>query len=79
MTSVESGSFWKRFRSYLDDEILIKKLLLSHDPDGRRLDSEMLLSAAENIMFYASPSEEVLLTPCLVTLIVTLNLDVCFD
>ena len=57
MTSVESDSFWQRSKSYLDDEILIKKLLLSHDPDGRRLDSEMLLSAVENIMFYATTSE----------------------
>ncbi|KAE8716576.1 putative Sieve element occlusion e [Hibiscus syriacus] len=43
---------------YFIDEILIKKLLLSHDPDRRRLDSEMLLSAVENIMFYATTSEE---------------------
>ncbi|XP_022734843.1 protein SIEVE ELEMENT OCCLUSION C [Durio zibethinus] len=57
MTSVESGSFWQRSKSNLDDGILIKKLLLSHDPDGRRLDSEMLLSAVENIMFYATTSE----------------------
>ncbi|XWS69116.1 hypothetical protein CRYUN_Cryun04dG0151700 [Craigia yunnanensis] len=57
MTSVESGSFWQRSKSYLDDEILIKKLLLSHDPDGRRLDSKMLLSVVENIMFYATTSE----------------------
>ncbi|KAK8627459.1 hypothetical protein V6N13_135070 [Hibiscus sabdariffa] len=60
MTSVQSGSFWQHSwsRSYLDDDVLIKKLLLSHDPDRRRLDSEMLLSAVENIMFYATTSEE---------------------
>ncbi|XVF02599.1 hypothetical protein REPUB_Repub04eG0188500 [Reevesia pubescens] len=57
MTSDESGSFWQRSKSYLGDEILIKKLLLSHDPDGRRLDSEILLYAVENIMFYATTSE----------------------
>ena len=68
MTSVESGSFWQLSKSYLDDEILIKKLLLSHDPDGRRLDSEMLLSAVENIMFYATTSA-VLVTSFLVTLL----------
>lgn len=66
MTSVENGSFWQHSQSYLDDEILIKKLLLSHDPDRRRLNSEMLLSAVENIMFYATASEE-LVTLCLVT------------
>ncbi|KAK6242187.1 hypothetical protein SCA6_007576 [Theobroma cacao] len=57
MTSFDSGSFWQRSKSFLDDEILIKKLLLSHDPDGRHLDSEMLLCAVENIMFYATTSE----------------------
>ncbi|GMJ13241.1 hypothetical protein like AT1G67790 [Hibiscus trionum] len=58
MTSVRSGSFRQHSRSYLDDEILIKKLLLSHDPDRRRLNSETLLSVVENIMFYATTSEE---------------------
>ncbi|MBA0828670.1 hypothetical protein Goarm_013317 [Gossypium armourianum] len=58
MTSVQSGSFWQHSQSYLDDEILIKKLLLSHDPDRRRLNSEMLLSAVENILFHATASEE---------------------
>ncbi|KAK8363336.1 hypothetical protein V6Z11_A03G157800 [Gossypium hirsutum] len=58
MTSVQSGSFWQHFQSYLDDEILIKKLLLSHDPDRRRLNSEMLLSAVENIVFHATASED---------------------
>ncbi|TYJ43366.1 hypothetical protein E1A91_A03G147700v1 [Gossypium mustelinum] len=58
MTFVQSGSFWQHFQSYLDDEILIKKLLLSHDPDRRRLNSEMLLSAVENIVFHATASED---------------------
>ncbi|OMO81589.1 hypothetical protein COLO4_23504 [Corchorus olitorius] len=57
MTSFESGSFSQRSKLSLDDEILIKKLLLSHDPDGRRLDSEALLCAVENIMFHATASE----------------------
>ncbi|XP_052484430.1 protein SIEVE ELEMENT OCCLUSION C isoform X2 [Gossypium raimondii] len=61
MTSVQSGSFWQHSQSYLDDEILIKKLLLSHDPDRRRLNSEMLLSAVENIVFHATASEELML------------------
>lgn len=33
---------------------LIKKLLLTHDPDGRRLDSEAILLAVGNIMFHSS-------------------------
>ncbi|PON42302.1 Sieve element occlusion [Parasponia andersonii] len=39
------------------EDILTKKLLLSHDPDGRHLDSEQLLHALENIMLYATLSE----------------------
>lgn len=35
-------------------DILIKKLLLTHDPDGRRLDSEAMLLAVGNIMFHTS-------------------------
>ncbi|EXB82478.1 hypothetical protein L484_027653 [Morus notabilis] len=40
------------------DGILIKNLLLSHDPDGRHLDSDHLLQAMENIVLYATMSEE---------------------
>lgn len=39
------------------DGILIKNLLLSHDPDGRHLDSDHLLQAMENIVLYATMSE----------------------
>ncbi|KAI7980999.1 Protein SIEVE ELEMENT OCCLUSION C [Camellia lanceoleosa] len=35
------------------DEDLIKQILLTHNPDGRHLDSELLLRAMENIMSYA--------------------------
>ncbi|CAL5443064.1 unnamed protein product [Camellia sinensis] len=35
------------------DEDLIRQILLTHDPDGRHLDSELLLRAMENIMSYA--------------------------
>ncbi|XP_020220653.1 protein SIEVE ELEMENT OCCLUSION C [Cajanus cajan] len=38
----------------MQNDILIKKLLLTHDPDGRRLDSETMLLAVGNIMFHAS-------------------------
>ncbi|MED6186641.1 hypothetical protein PIB30_068684 [Stylosanthes scabra] len=36
------------------EDILIKKLLLTHDPDGRWLDSETMLQAVGNVMFHAS-------------------------
>ena len=53
------------------EDILIKKLVLSHDPDGRHLDSEELLHAMENIMFYATISEVLVTSPS--------NCIVCFD
>ncbi|KAJ7957670.1 Sieve element occlusion [Quillaja saponaria] len=45
--------------STTEEDILIRKLLLMHDPDGRWLDSELLLHAVEKIMLYASTSEVV--------------------
>ncbi|XP_065873828.1 protein SIEVE ELEMENT OCCLUSION C [Euphorbia lathyris] len=38
----------------LEDEILIRKILLTHDPDGRHLDSELLLTAIENVLNYTA-------------------------
>lgn len=52
----------------IEEDNLIRKLLISHDPDGRRLDSEQLLCAMENIMCYATTSE-LQVTLCLVTLL----------
>ncbi|KAF2307081.1 hypothetical protein GH714_024737 [Hevea brasiliensis] len=43
--------------TFLAEDILIKKILLTHDPDGRRLDSELLLCATENVMSYTATSE----------------------
>lgn len=60
MNLPESNSFTLYSDSPLED-ILIRKLLLSHDPDGRRLDSEQLLFAMENVMLYAATSEVVLI------------------
>ncbi|GLU06104.1 hypothetical protein SLE2022_231640 [Rubroshorea leprosula] len=54
MSSFESGSVQRRAMKSVDDDILINKLLLSHDPDDRILDSELLLHAVENIMFYST-------------------------
>ncbi|CAN0871833.1 Protein SIEVE ELEMENT OCCLUSION C [Linum grandiflorum] len=36
------------------EDILIKQLLLTHDPDGRWLDSDQLISAVENVMSFSS-------------------------
>lgn len=38
----------------MQDDVLMKKLILTHDPDGRRLDSQTVLNALGNIMFHAS-------------------------
>ncbi|KAM0962017.1 hypothetical protein ACFX13_021633 [Malus domestica] len=43
--------------SSLSEEVLIKKLLLSHDPDGCHFDSELLLCAVEKIMICTAASE----------------------
>jgi hypothetical protein len=48
---------FSRSPSYLDEDILIRKLLLTHDPDGRHLDSELLLRLTEHIMHCATTSE----------------------
>ncbi|CAN1312878.1 Protein SIEVE ELEMENT OCCLUSION B [Linum perenne] len=41
------------------EDVLIKQLLLSHDPDGRWLDSEQLISAVESVMTSASTTPTV--------------------
>ncbi|CAO2829368.1 unnamed protein product [Amaranthus hypochondriacus] len=42
----------------LEADIPIKSILIMHDPDGRELDSEMLLRVIENIMHYSTSSQE---------------------
>ncbi|KAL8157001.1 protein SIEVE ELEMENT OCCLUSION C isoform X2 [Apium graveolens] len=37
-----------------EDDFLIRKIVLTHDPDGRYLDSELLLQAVENVMCSAA-------------------------
>ncbi|WCJ38599.1 Protein SIEVE ELEMENT OCCLUSION C [Euphorbia peplus] len=44
-------------RSSLEDEFLVRKILLTHDPDGRHLDSELLLTAIENVLNYTAQSQ----------------------
>ncbi|XP_030542063.1 protein SIEVE ELEMENT OCCLUSION C isoform X2 [Rhodamnia argentea] len=38
----------------LEEDMLVRKLLLAHDPDGRHLDSELLLQAIEDAMCCAT-------------------------
>ncbi|KAJ4710971.1 Sieve element occlusion [Melia azedarach] len=57
MNSILSQDLWLHSRSFLQEDVVIRELLLSHDPDGRHLDSEQLLRAMENIMCYATASE----------------------
>ncbi|KAL8142437.1 hypothetical protein V2J09_015469 [Rumex salicifolius] len=42
----------------LGDDILIQKILITHNPDGRLLDSELCLRAVETIMSHASAFHE---------------------
>lgn len=37
-----------------EDSLIIRKILLTHDPDGRCVDSRMLLQMIENVMCYAT-------------------------
>ncbi|XP_057949398.1 protein SIEVE ELEMENT OCCLUSION C [Malania oleifera] len=39
------------------DDVLIKQIVLTHDPDGRHFDSELLLRMTENIMHHASTAQ----------------------
>ncbi|KAJ0094960.1 hypothetical protein Patl1_15995 [Pistacia atlantica] len=57
MNSVISHQWRPRSASSLEGDVLIKKLLLTHDLDGRRLESEQLLRVTENIMCFATTSE----------------------
>ncbi|CAL8994111.1 unnamed protein product [Prunus brigantina] len=57
MDLVGSDTFLPNSVSSLSQEVLIKKLLLSHDPDGRHLDSELLLCAVEDIMLCTTTSQ----------------------
>lgn len=49
--------------SSFDEDIMIKKLHLTHEPDGRRLDSELLLRVTEHILLYAASTSEAPATP----------------
>ncbi|KAI8528107.1 hypothetical protein RHMOL_Rhmol12G0125500 [Rhododendron molle] len=39
------------------DDFLIKQITLTHDPDGRHIDTELLLHAMETVMSYATISQ----------------------
>ncbi|KAK1387757.1 hypothetical protein POM88_015935 [Heracleum sosnowskyi] len=40
-----------------EDDFLIRKIVLTHDPDGRYLDSELLLQAVENVLCSAATAD----------------------
>lgn len=44
-----------------EEDFLIRKILLTHDPDGSQLDTDLLLRAVKNVVFYATPISEVCL------------------
>ncbi|XP_021746786.1 protein SIEVE ELEMENT OCCLUSION C-like [Chenopodium quinoa] len=50
-------SFHIESSSSSEQDVLIKKILIMHDPDGRELDSEMLLRVIETIMHRATASQ----------------------
>ncbi|KAL2903443.1 Protein SIEVE ELEMENT OCCLUSION C [Bienertia sinuspersici] len=50
-------SFSMESSSSSELDILIKRILIMHDPDERELDSEMLLRVIENIMHHATASQ----------------------
>lgn len=43
--------------SNIQDDVLLKKILLTHAPDKRWLDSETMLHVVGNIMFHASATQ----------------------
>jgi hypothetical protein len=43
---------FRRDISALNEDIIVEQLLRSHDPDGRWLDSEMLLQEVETILSF---------------------------
>ncbi|XP_021901196.1 protein SIEVE ELEMENT OCCLUSION C isoform X2 [Carica papaya] len=58
MRPLEFDPIWLSYISSLNEEILIKKLLISHDPDARLVESHMLLHTVENVIRFGTPSQE---------------------
>lgn len=50
MNLVETESFSSTYSESSEDDFLIRNIVFTHDPDGRYLDSELLLQAVENVM-----------------------------
>lgn len=57
MDSTESEFLSPTFSKSIEEDFLIRKILLTHDPDGRRLDSELLLQAVESVMCSTASAE----------------------
>ncbi|CAH8346712.1 unnamed protein product [Eruca vesicaria subsp. sativa] len=49
--------------SALNEDIIVEQLLRTHDPDGRWIDSEMLLQEVEAILSFVLESDVRLSTP----------------
>lgn len=61
MRPLEFDPIWLSYISSLNEEILIKKLLISHDPDARLVESHMLLHTVENVIRFGTPSQELVI------------------
>ncbi|XP_031387459.1 protein SIEVE ELEMENT OCCLUSION C [Punica granatum] len=57
MNTVETSADPACSTPSVEEEILIRNLLISHDPDGRDLDSDLLLQAVKNVLHFATSSE----------------------
>lgn len=50
MDSTTTEYFSPAYSKYIEYDLLIRKIVLTHDPDGRRFDSHLLLDAIESVM-----------------------------
>lgn len=57
MSRLRSDQFLPTSSLSLEEDLMVRKLLLAHDPDGRHLDSELLLQAIEDAMCCATSLE----------------------
>ncbi|KAI6686630.1 hypothetical protein NL676_032543 [Syzygium grande] len=57
MSQLRSDQFLPTSSLSSEEDMMVRKLLLAHDPDGRHLDSELLLQAIEDAMCCATSLE----------------------
>lgn len=58
MDSTETEFLSPTFSKSIEEDFLVRKILLTHDPDGRRLHSELLLQAVESVMCSTASAED---------------------